>query len=174
MASRINRRIQNVECADVKDPNALPIVSSRDTIGGMTTMVTAAIIDGDRVFFDEAATHGRTGLEQGVEWVDDLSEVPNPRQIFVVWLYIKPDRETREYVYHGVCAVDMWIDEENRKGFKRLGHHAKMLGLAMQGHIDLEILDDAARAKLFEALNQYPDTLKHSKRELHEALGVEA
>lgn len=173
MVTRINRRIQNAECADVNDPNALPIVSGRDTVGGMTTVMTAAIIDGDRVFFDEAATHGRTALEQSIEWLDDLAEVPNPRQIFVVWLFIKPDRETREYVYHGVCAVDMWIDEENKKGFKRLAHHAKMLGMAMRGQIDLEILDKDARMKLHEALNQYPDTLKHSQPALREALAVD-
>jgi len=84
MARRITRRVQNVECTDTNDPNALPIVSGRDTVGGMTTVMTAAIIDGDRVFFDEAATHGRTALEQSIEWVDDQAEVPNARQIFLV------------------------------------------------------------------------------------------
>lgn len=170
--ARVTRKMQNASCPDDENPNALPIVSGKDTVAGKATVITAAIIDGDRVFFDEAATHGRTGIEQEVEWLDHLDDVPNGRRIFVVWLFIKPDRQTRDYVYHGAVAVDMYIDDEAKKGYKRLGHHAQQLGRALQGDINLDILDESARRLLTDALNQYPDTLQHSKDELKVALGI--
>lgn len=169
---RIPRVIQNADCADEKDPRALPIVSAKDSVAGKAPVVTAVVIDGDRAVFDEAATHGRTPLEQRLTWVNSPEEVPNGRRIYNVWLFIKPDRNTRQYVYHGAVAVDMLVDEEAGVGYKRLGHHARMLGLAMKGTIDLSILDDAAKAKLREALNQHPEVLQNSSPELHEALGL--
>lgn len=169
--TKIPRRLLNSDCVD-DNPNALPIVSGRDSVAGKAPVITGVMIDGDDVFFDEAATHGRSALEQGIEWVSSLDAVPNPRRIFVVWLFIRPDRVSREYTYHGVVAVDMYIDSEAKKGYKRLGHHAKQLGRAFQGEIDLSILTDDAKAKLVEALQQYPDALEHSSPALKEALGL--
>lgn len=169
---RIPRVIQNSSCTDEKDSRELPIVSAKESVAGMAPVVTAVVIDGDRAFFDEAATHGRTPLEQGLTWVNSPEEVPNARRIFNVWLFIKPERKSRQYVYHGAVAVDMLVDEEAQVGYKRLGHHARMLGLAMKGTIDLSILDDDARAKLLEALREHPEVLENSSPELHEALGL--
>lgn len=169
--TKLPRRLLNEACVD-EDTNALPIVSAKDSVGGMTTVATAVMIDGDTAFFNEAATHGRSPLEQGIEWMDSPDDVPNPRRIFVIWLFIKPDRATREYVYHGAVAVDMLIDDQAKKGYKRLGHHAKQLGRALQGEIDLEILDDAAKARLREALNEHPEALANSRDELKRALGM--
>lgn len=169
--SKIPRRLLNDACVD-DDQNALPIVSARDTIGGKATLATAVIIDGDDAFFDEAATHGRSPIERDIEWVSGQEEVSNARRIFVVWLFIRPDRVSREYMYHGAVAVDMYIDDETKRGYKRLGHHASQLGRSFQGDIDLDILDEAARAKLLEALQEHPDALEHSNASLKEALGL--
>lgn len=169
--ARIPKTLLNETCAE-DDPNALPIVSGRDTLGGKATQSTAIIIDGDDVYFDEAATHGRTPLERNVNWLDNLEDVPNPRRIYVVWLFIRPNRKTREYYYHGVVAVDMYIDSETNTGYKRLGHHAKQLGRSFQGAIDINTLDDEARDKLLTALQEHPEALEHSTDELKEALGL--
>lgn len=169
--TKLPKRLLNEACID-DNPNALPIVSAKGGVAGKTTVATAVMIDGDTAFFNEAATHGRSPLEQGIEWVDNPDELAEPRRIFVVWLFIRPDRVSREYVYHGAVAVDMLIDEKAKKGYKRLGHHAKQLGRALQGEIDLEILDDAAKERLLEALNEHPEALAASRDELKKALGI--
>jgi hypothetical protein len=169
--TKLPRRLLNEACID-DNPNALPIVSAKDSVAGMTTVATAVVIDGDAAYFNEAATHGRSPIEQGIEWVNSPDELADPRRVYVVWLFIKPDRATRQYVYHGAVAVDMLIDEQAKKGYKRLGHHAKQLGRALQGEIDLQILDAAAKERLKEVLNEHPDALANSRAELKLALGL--
>ena len=64
--TKLPRRLLNEACID-DNPNALPIVSAKDSVAGMTTVATAVVIDGDAAYFNEAATHGRSPIEQGIE-----------------------------------------------------------------------------------------------------------
>ena len=172
MAAGSTRRMQNAECFDTSDPNRLPIVSGKEGYGGQTTVVTAVLIDGERAWFDEAATHGRTALEQGLTWVKSPDEVPEGRRIDIVWLFIKPRQG--QYEYHGVTASHMIIDEKAKRGYKYLADHANQLGRAIKGEIDLSRLDERARRALLGALNTYPEALAHSSDALKEALGLTA
>lgn len=165
------KRLLGDACVD-RQPNALPLVSPKDTVGSKATVVTAVLIDGDEAFFDDAATHGRSALEQGITWVASPAEVPNARRVFVVWLFVKPDRQSREYGYHGAVAVDMYIDAQTRRGYKHLAQHARQLGRALKGEVDLGILDAAAKQRLLAALAQYPDALRHANPALKQALGL--
>lgn len=168
--ARLTRRIQNVDCVDTNDPNRLPLVSGKGAYGGQTTVLTAVMIDGDKGWFDEAATHGRTVLEQGVTWLDSAEDVPNGRQIDIVWLFIKPTKG--EYVYHGATASSMVIDEDAKIGYKYLADHANQLSKAIKGEIDLDRLGDASKATLLRTLNTYPEVLQNSSDALKEALGL--
>lgn len=168
--AKITRRVQNSDCFDADDPNKLPIVSGKGAYGGQTTVLTAVMIDGEKGWFDEAATHGRTALEQGVQWQKQATDVPNGRHIDIVWLFIKPIKG--EYVYHGVTASSMVIDEEAEIGYKYLADHANQLGKAVKGTVDLNRLGDVAKATLIRTLNTYPEVLQNSSAELKEALGL--
>lgn len=168
--AKLTRRVQNVACVDDNDPNKLPLVSGKGPYGGQTTVVTAVLIDGDRAWFDEAATHGRTALEQGVTWMNSPEEVPAGRHIDIVWLFIKPRQG--EYEYFGATCSHMIIDEEAKKGYKYLADHANQLGKAIKGEIDLSRLNDHAKGVLLKALNTYPEALANSSDKLKEALGV--
>ncbi|HEX6971204.1 MAG TPA: YwhD family protein [Limnochordia bacterium] len=167
----LDRRLVNAACPDEQDPNALPIVSSKEAFGGKATALTAVLIDGDQSWFDDAACHGRTPLEQGIEWVKDPAQLTGGRRIYVVWLYVKPVKRGT-YEYYGATAVDMIVDSDRKQGFKKLGLHADRLGDAIKGKIDLSILDDRAKRALLRALGQYPDVLANSKEALRTALGV--
>lgn len=161
------RRVINMECVDNADPNKLPIVSGKER-GDKTTLITAVLIDGDKGWFDDAATHGRTPLEQGVTWKSSPDEVPNGRQIDIVWLYIKPDKG--DYVYHGATASSMIIDEEAKIGYKYLADHANQLSRALKGVVDLSRLSARSKAVLRRVLNTYPDVFERSSDELKNAL----
>lgn len=168
--AKLTRRVQNSECYDADDPNKLPIVSGKGAKGGQTTVLTAVLIDGGRAWFDEAATHGRTALEQGLTWVSGAEEVPNGRRVDIVWLFIKPRKG--EYVYHGATASCMIIDEEAERGYKYLANHANQLGKAVKGGVDLSDLSESSKSGLINALNTYPEVLNNSSDELKEALGL--
>lgn len=168
--ARPTPRIQNAACFD-QDPNKLPIVAAKGK-QARTTMITAVLIDGEKGWFDDAATHGRTPLEQGVEWVSSPDELTGGRRIDIVWLYIKPSKES--YTYHGATASHMIIDEAAKKGYKYLADHANQLAKALKGGIDLSGLSEQAKKTLLRVLNTYPDVLENSSRELKEALGIAA
>src|SRR5690606_40136608 len=68
----------------------LPIVAADNAYGGRGAKLTAVVVDGQRAWFDEAALHGRTAVEQAVQWVKSPEEVPNGRWIHPVWVYIRP------------------------------------------------------------------------------------
>lgn len=164
------RRIQNTDCFDNTDPNKLPIVSAKGDKGGKATVITAILIDGDKAWFDDAATHGRTPLEQGIEWKSSPDEVENGRRIDIVWLYIKPAKG--DYVYHGATYSHMLIDEAAKTGYKHLAGHANQLAKALKGGIDLEGMSPEAIERLIDALKTYPDVLENSSDELKAALGI--
>lgn len=168
--AKLTRRVQNTDCYDTDDPNKLPLVSGKGEFGGQTTVVTAVLIDGDRAWFDEAATHGRTPLEQEVTWTSSPEEVENGRQIDIVWLFIKPQKG--EYFYHGATASNMIIDEEAKKGYKYLADHANQLGRAVKGEFDLDKLSPRSIKALTNALNTYPEVLANSSPKLRKALGL--
>ena len=167
--ARLDRIVINLECVDDNDPNKLPIVSGKGE-GGMTTVVTAVMIDGDKGWFDEAATHGRTALEQNLEWQASEDDVPNGRRIDLVWLFIRPRKG--EYTYHGATASHMIVDEEAGKGYKYLADHANQLSKAVKGGVDLSPLGENSKRVLQRVLNTYPDVLENSSDELKEALGI--
>lgn len=170
--AKLTRRIQNTACYDNTDPNKLPLVSAKGDKGGKATVLTAVLIDGEKGWFDEAATHGRTPIEQNVTWAEAPEKVPNGRRIDLVWLFIKPVKG--EYVYHGAAASHMIIDEEAGIGYKYLANHANQLGKAVKGDVDLSELSDSAKAVLIDALNTYPDVLENSGDALKRALGIKA
>lgn len=151
----------------------LPIVSGENAYGGRGAKLTAVVVDGDRAWFDEAALHGRTALEQSVRWAKSPDEVPGGRTVHPVWVYIRP-APGGGFRYVGLVAVSMRIDEAAGVGYKSLAHHVNQLSKAMNGHVDLSELDAAGRAALLEALKKYPEVLANSPEAVKEALGLAA
>lgn len=171
--ARVRRGQIDPNCADDQlNRDELPIVAGDNEYGGRGAKLTAIVVDGDKAWFDEAALHGRTGLEQSITWVTSPEEVPEGRTVNPVWIYIRPAARG-SFRYFGVVAVSMIIDEKNNVGFKRLGEHVNMLGRAMNGEFVLDPLDDAGRAALLKALQQYPEVLANSADELKQALGMQ-
>ncbi|OUN01268.1 MAG: hypothetical protein BAA04_08170 [Firmicutes bacterium ZCTH02-B6] len=156
-----------------QDSGMLPIVSADNAYGGRGAKLTAIVVDGDRAWFDEAALHGRTALEQAVRWVKSPDEVPNGRTVNPVWVYIRPARGGG-FQYYGLVAVSMLIDEATGVGWKSLAEHVNQLSKCMNGHVDLHLLDERGRAALLAALRQYPEVLENSPEAVKEALGLPA
>lgn len=169
--ARVRKNMPVEACPDDMDPDAIPIVSGENAYGGRGAALTAVLVDGEKAWFDEAALHGRTAVEQQVKWLSRREDVPNGRTLYPVWVYIRPARRG-EFQYFGLVASEMVIDEAAGVGYKSLGDHVNRLEKAMKGHIDLELLDATARDALATALRTYPEVLANSRDELKEALGL--
>ena len=169
--AKVRRNLPVDPCPDDQDPDALPLVAPDSAYGGRGATLTAVVVDGEKAWFDEAALHGRTALEQQVRWLARREEVPNGRTVNPVWVYIRPAGGGK-YQYYGVVACDMVIDEAAGVGHKSLGDHVNRLEKAMKGHIDLTLLDEKGRRALAEALAGYPEVLEHSRDELKKELGL--
>lgn len=169
--AKVRRNIPTDACPDGVDPDALPIVSGENAYGGRGATLTAVLVDGDNAWFEEAALHGRTALEQQVRWVDRREDVPNGRLVHPVWVYIRPAGRG-QFQYYGLVACDMVIDEENGIGHKQLGDHVNRLSKVMNGEIDLDLLDGRARKALAQALAEYPEVLANSRPEVKESLAL--
>lgn len=171
--ARVRRGQVDPACYDEEQQkDELPIVSGENAYGGRGAKLTAIVVDGDRAWFDEAALHGRTALEQTVTWVKSPDEVPAGRTVNPVWVYIRP-AGGGSFRYYGLVAVSMLIDEENGVGFKSLGEHVNQLSKAMNGTVDVSLLDEQGLAALRTALNEYPEVLANSSDELKEAIGLQ-
>src|SRR5690554_5859017 len=133
--AKVRRNLPVDPCPDEQDPDALPIVSPDSAYGGRGATLTAVVVDGQRAWFDEAALHGRTAVEQAVQWVKSPEEVPNGRWIHPVWVYIRP-AAGGGFRYFGLVAVSMLIDEDAGVGWKSLPEHVNQLSKAMNGHVD--------------------------------------
>ncbi|MBO8141497.1 MAG: YwhD family protein [Firmicutes bacterium] len=156
---------------EAQQSDTLPIVSADNAYGGRGAKLTAVVVDGSRAWFDEAALHGRTALEQGIRWVKSPDEVPNGRSVYPVWVYIRP-APGGGFRYAGLVAVSMLIDETNKVGYKSLPEHVNQLSRTMNGAIDLRLLSPEGRTALLEALKRYPDVLENSSAEVKQALGL--
>ena len=85
--------------------------------------VDTPVVDGERAWWDEAALHGRTAVEQSVTWAKSPDEVPSGRTVNPVWVYIRPAGGGK-FRYYGLVAVSMVIDEQNGRppgGLARAG-----------------------------------------------------
>lgn len=169
--AKVRRNVPAEACPDDQDPDALPLVAGDNPYGGRGAALTAVMVDGDKAWFEEAALHGRTAIEQKVRWVTNRDEVPEGRTLNPVWVYIRPAARG-QFQYFGLVASEMVIDEAKGIGYKYLADHVNRLDKAMKGQVDLSLLDERGRRALAQALAQYPEVLANSRDEVKEALGL--
>lgn len=172
--AKVRRGQVDPSCYDEQqEQGQLPIVAGDHAYGGRGAKLTAIVVDGDRAWWDEAALHGRTAVEQSVTWAKSPDEVPSGRTVNPVWVYIRPAGGGK-FRYYGLVAVSMVIDEQNGVGYKNLAEHVNQLSKAMNGEVDVSALDEQGLAALRTALNEYPEVLANSSDELKQAIGLEA
>lgn len=171
--ARVRKGMPLEACPDQQDDDALPIISGENAYGGRGATLTAVVVDGDKAWFDEAALHGRTALEQQLRWVQNREEVSGGRTVNPVWVYIRPAGGGR-FQYYGLVASEIVVDEEEGIGYKYLADHVNRLDKAMKGQVDLSLLDDAGRKALAAALAKYPEVLEASRDDVKAALGLPA
>jgi hypothetical protein len=131
--------------------------------------VSPVIIDNGEAIIDIGAMHAKSKVEKGIKFSVNREDVPNGRQVWVVWVAV--DRTPEGQHYAGITACEMWVDTEARRGWKILADHVNKLDSALKRKIIVEGLgaqDKAALKSLLIAHNE--DWWEASREELKEAL----
>ncbi|WDH98850.1 YwhD family protein [Paenibacillus urinalis] len=154
---------------------ALNIVSSKSKHKGFgagsidLNNLSPVIIDAGEAKIDIGAMHAKSKVERGIKFSADKADVPNGRQVWLVWVAV--DRTPEGQLYAGATACEMWIDTEARRGWKILADHVNKMDYAMKRRIMLDELgaeEKAALKKLLIAHNE--DWWNASPEELKQAL----
>lgn len=116
--------------------------------------LTAVLIDGDDIFIDNGAIHGKSRLERGVDFRAALKpeDVPNGRPVHVVWVTLK--RYENGMGFNGICASTLVIDGETNIGYKPMGALVNQMSYVVKGKIDLQGVSEEQRKKLAAFLQE--------------------
>lgn len=90
--------------------------------------------------------HAKSKVEKGIKFSTNREDVPEGRQVWVVWVAV--DRTPEGQHYGGITACEMWIDTEARRGWKILADHVNKLDAALKRKVILEGLGSTERAAL--------------------------
>ncbi|AIQ71898.1 MULTISPECIES: YwhD family protein [Paenibacillus] len=118
--------------------------------------VSPVIIDGDVAVIDIGAMHAKSKVEKGIKFSMNREDVPNGRQVWVVWVAV--DRTLEAQFYGGITACEMWIDTEARRGWKILAEHVNKLDAALKRKIDVAGLGAVEKSALKSLLISHNET----------------
>ncbi|MDQ0091585.1 hypothetical protein J2T12_005023 [Paenibacillus anaericanus] len=131
--------------------------------------MSPVIIDGDEAYIDIGAMHAKSKVEKGIKFSVNREDVPNGRQVWIVWVAV--DRGAEGQFYGGMTACEMSIDTEARRGWKILAEHVNKMDYALKRRIILDGLGAeqklALKNLLIETNNEWWD---RSPEELKTAL----
>lgn len=154
----------------------LNIVSTRSKHRGFgydaidLSNLSSIIIDGDEAYIDIGAIHAKSKVERGIRFSVNKEDVPNGRQVWVVWVAV--DRSEEGAFYGGVAACEMLIDTEARKGWKILPDHVNRMDAALKRRYVLDDLGDKQKKLLKDALIAHnAEWWERSPQELKDKLG---
>ena len=148
--------MENKENSGAKKQIALNIVSSKSKHKGFgagsidLNSVSPVIIDGGEAKVDMGAMHAKSRVEKGIKFSANKEDVPNGRQVWIVWVAV--DRDEHGQFYGGATACEMWIDEEAKRGWKILAEHVNKLDAALKRKVQLDGLGAEEKAALKQLL----------------------
>ena len=151
---------------------SLTAKSGHDTPDEFASL-SAVLLDGESVFVDNGAIHGKSRVERGIQFgAKTAEEIPNGRRVSVVWVTLKKGEGGMGF--NGICAaIPFRIDAEAKLGYKSLPDQVNKMGDAMQGAIKLETLETGEIRKLAHFLKEFRggELWNNSRPEVREALG---
>ncbi|MFB5763581.1 YwhD family protein [Paenibacillus medicaginis] len=159
---------------DGKKQIALNIVSSKSKHKGFgagsidLNNMSPVIIDRGEAKIDIGAMHAKSKVERGIKFSASKEDVPNGRQVWVVWVAV--DRTADSRFYGGATACEMLIDEEAKRGWKILADHVNRMDYALKRRFMLDELGGEEKTVLKKLLishneewwNASPDELKQA------------
>ncbi|GIM44825.1 hypothetical protein DNHGIG_03740 [Collibacillus ludicampi] len=127
--------------------------SRHDTPDEFATL-SAVIIDGEEVFIDNGAIHGKSRVERGISFsAKSPDEVPGGIRIPVIWVTLR--RTEGGFGYSGICGSVLVIDKEARTGYKSLPDQVNKMDAAMKGKVQVDALTEKEKKLLSDFLREF-------------------
>jgi len=133
--------------------------------------LSVVMITDEDIFIDNGAIHGKSRIERGVDFRTYTApeQVPNAKRIASVWVTLK--RGEGGMGYSGVCAAEIFVNGEERVGYKSMALLVNTMDRAVKGRIDLALLTDEQRARLAAFMQELrPDLWENASDEVKSAL----
>lgn len=117
--------------------------------------LSAVIMDGESIFVDNGAIHGKSRVERGIQFgAKSPDQIPNGRRVIVIWVTLK--RGETGMGYGGMCAsIPFSINAEAKLGYKSLPDQVNKMSAALQGKIQLDVLTTEEKARLSAFLKEF-------------------
>ncbi|UOF90449.1 YwhD family protein [Fodinisporobacter ferrooxydans] len=132
--------------------------------------LSSLIIDGEEVFIDNGAIHGKSRVEKGISFSGKEEDAPNGRRVCLVWITLRGTGDAKGYA--GLTSCEMRIDDETKTGFKDLAKHVNQMDAAVKGKVDIQSLTKEEKQRLLQFLQTFrPPLWEHASPELKEVLG---
>ncbi|MCM3043140.1 YwhD family protein [Paenibacillus motobuensis] len=131
--------------------------------------MSPVIIDVDETYIDIGAMHAKSKVEKGIKFSVNREDVPNGRQVWIVWVAV--DRTPEGQFYGGMTACEMLIDKDARRGWKILADHVNKMDYALKRKVILDGLSPEQKASLKQLLiDTNAEWWENSPEELKAAL----
>ncbi len=125
-------------------------LTGRDRHGTPDELATlsAVLIDGEEIFVDQGAIHGKSRVERGIDFrgASSADQVPDGQQVSIVWVTLKTYEQGRGF--SGITAAQIVINKELKVGYKPMAPLVNQMDRAMKGKVDLSNLSGEQKGKL--------------------------
>jgi len=117
--------------------------------------LSAVLIDGEDIFLDNGAIHGKSAIERGIDFrtARSAEEVPEGRTVHVIWVTLK--RYEGGSGYNGIASAQLIIDAAKGIGYKAMGPLVNQMDRAVKGQVDLSGLSGENKQRLAAFLAQF-------------------
>jgi hypothetical protein len=167
------------QSSNKKKNNAFTIIKDDSTDGhggyGAGTVslenMSPIIIDpsDDKAYVDMDAMHARSDIERRVKYVQDKSEVPDPKLYWIVWVNV--ERGENGSYYGGVAGCELLVDRPNKRAYKSMAQHVTYMEKALKGKTIVAHMDDKSKQLLKDFLVSFDEAMwNNSSETLKEAL----
>jgi len=134
--------------------------------------LSVVMITPDHITVDNGAIHGKSRYERGIDFrtYTAADQVPNATRIAEVWVTLKRN-EAGHMGYNGVCAAEIYVNAEQKVGFKSMALLVNMMDRAVKGKIDLTHLQGDERQRLAAYMQELrPDLWDNASEDVKQAL----
>lgn len=114
--------------------------------------LSSVLIDGDQAKIDLGLLHAKSAVERGIKFTSKKEEVTDGKWYKVVWVAM--DRNQQGPYYAGVTACSMYINREQKRGWKNLAEHVNRMDHALKRRIDLTELNEKEKMALRKLLQE--------------------
>ncbi|KEO84011.1 YwhD family protein [Tumebacillus flagellatus] len=121
--------------------------------------LSVVMIDGDDIFVDNGAIHGKSRLERGVDFrtYTKPEDVPNGRRIQEVWIQLKSFETGRGY--YGIVSAEIVVNRDLMVGYKNVGPLVMAMEGAIKGKVQLPHLSSEQKTKLRDFMASFREDL---------------